>query len=214
VRVPRPRRAEIDGARIPQDDGRATLRIEHRGEVRTLVVTPPVVRAGLAGVVLARLVAPLDLVAVSVGTNEAAPPELAAAASLRPRLESWEVFAEVRTARAPGADDAIAFTGVGGTTVVVRGDGSVDDPAGLVAEGTLAFRAYADRFRVGFVLPSAWIERIDGDAVVALGLRRSGAAGVGDAPFASVPWRTRPRLLGIDLLGGGARVGETLYSAP
>jgi hypothetical protein len=214
VRVPRPRRAEIDGARIPQDDGRATLRIEHRGEVRTLVVTPPVVRAGLAGVVLARLVAPLDLVAVSVGTNEAAPPELAAAASLRPRLESWEVFAEVRTARAPGADDAIAFTGVGGTTVVVRGDGSVDDPAGLVAEGTLAFRAYADRFRVGFVLPSAWIERIDGDAVVALGLRRSGAAGVGDAPFASVPWRTHPRLLGIDLLGGGARVGETLYSAP
>jgi hypothetical protein len=219
VRVPRPRRAEIDGARIPQDDGRATLRIEHRGEVRTLVVTPPVVRAGVAGVVLARLVAPLDLVSVSVGTDAPAPPELAAAASLRPRLESWEVFAEVRTGRAPTAEDAIALTGAGGATITVRGDGSVDDPAGLVAAdpggaGTLEFRAFADRFRVGFVLPPAWIERVEGDAVVALGLRRTGPEGVADAPFAAVPWRATPRLLGVDLLGGGARVGETLYSAP
>lgn len=214
VRVPRPRRSEIDGAPSPQDDGRATLRIDHRGEVRTLAVTPPVVRSGVAGVVLARLALPLDLVAVSLGTDAAAPPELATVASLRPRLEAWEVFAEVRTPRAPGAADAIAFTGTGGATVTVRGDGSVDDPAGLVAEGTLAFRAYADRFRVGFMLPAAWIERVAGDAVVSLGLRRTGAAGVADAPFASVPWRTRPRLLGIDLLGGGARVGETLYSAP
>ncbi|MBI1303378.1 MAG: hypothetical protein GC172_06285 [Phycisphaera sp.] len=219
VRVPRPRRAEIDGARIPQDDGRATLRIEHRGEVRMLVVTPPVVRAGLAGVVLSRFVAPLDLVSVSMGTSADAPTELAAVASLRPRLGSWEVFAEVRTGRAPTADDAIVLVGAGGTAITVRGNGAVDDPAGLVsadpnASGTLEFRAYADRFRVGFVLPPAWIDRIEGDAVVMLGLRRTGPEGVADAPFAAVPWRATPRLLGVDLLGGGARVGETLYSAP
>ena len=74
--------------------------------------------------------------------------------------------------------------------------------------------AQDEPLKVGFMLPAAWIERVAGDAVVALGLRRTGAAGVADAPFASVPWRTCPRLLGIDLLGGGARVGETLYSAP
>jgi len=214
ARIPRPRRVSADGTRAAHDDAGATLRVEHGGEVRTLAVTPPVVRAGVAGVVVGRFLAPLDLVAISAGDGDAGAVLSAGAVSLRPRLDAWEVFAEVRTGAAPTAADAVLFAGAAGSSLTVRGDGSVEDAHGLLADAALEFRAYGDRFRVAFALPPAWIERVDGEAVVALGLRRSGAGGWVDAPFATVPWRARPRTIGIDLLGGGARLRETLYSAP
>jgi hypothetical protein len=84
--------------------------------------------------------------------------------------------------------------------VRVRGDGTIDDPSGVLAGATVEWKAYKDRFRLSFALPPAWIDRVEGRADVALGLRRSGAQGSVDAPFASVPWRETPRTVSFDLL--------------
>jgi hypothetical protein len=78
-------------------------------------------------------------------------------ASLRPRLEGWEVFAEVHCSGGPTQHHALVVAGANGTHVVVRGDGSVEDADALIAslgpDAAVEFRAFSDRFRVSFALP-------------------------------------------------------------
>jgi hypothetical protein len=94
--------------------------------------------------------------------------------------------------------------GANGTHVVVRGDGSVEDADALIAslgpDAAVEFRAFSDRFRVSFALPSAWIERVDAAAIAEIGFRRIAPEGQADAPLASVPWRRLPRTVRVDLL--------------
>lgn len=207
VRIPRPVRPTPDAAPVRSDDGQPSprgdtpsLRIEHRGQAQIVTVSPGTLPAGAAGPVLVAFRSPLTLVTASSGAVVPAPDSLRTFVSLRPRLEGWEFFAEVRCPSGPAAADAITFVGADGTAVTVRGDGSVDDPAGVLAGAAVEWKAYKDRFRLGFQLPPAWIDRVDGRAVAAIGVRRSGAQGSADAPFASVPWRRTPRTVAVDLL--------------
>lgn len=209
IRIPRPARADADPSAAPPAESEAglarrnespALRIEHRGQARIVAVSPEVLPVGNAGPSLASFRRPLTLVSAASGATTPAPDPLRTFVSLRPRLDGWEVFAEVRCAAAPTADDALAIVGKDGTMVRVRGDGSVEDPNGVLAGAAVEWKAYKDRFRLGFPLPPAWIDRVAGRADVALGFRRSGAQGSVDAPFASVPWREIPRAVSFDLL--------------
>lgn len=207
VRIPRPARSSSDAAPARSDDGppaprgdTLALRIEHRGQAQIVTASPEVIPAGVAGPVLVAFRRPLTLVSASSGAAVLAPDALRTFVSLRPRLEGWEVFAEVRCPNGPSAADAITVVGADGSALTVRGDGSVDDPAGLLAGATVEWKAYKDRFRLGFQLPPAWIDRVDGRAVASIGVRRIGAQDSADAPFASVPWRRTPRAVAVDLL--------------
>jgi hypothetical protein len=211
VRIPRPARAgaEGDAGASPSGEGvpdparrseSPALRIEHRGQARIVAVSPEVLPVGNAGPSLAAFRQPLTLVSAVSGAAMPAVDSLRTFVSLRPRLEGWEVFAEVRCPDGPTAADALAIVGHDGTVVRVRGDGAVDDPGGVLAGALVEWKAYKDRFRLGFPLPPAWIDRVSGRADVALGFRRSGAQGSVDAPFASVPWRESPRTVSFDLL--------------
>lgn len=214
VRLARPTRPTSDGEPSAQDspasgaardaDVRSALRIEHRGRARTVPVVPERLDAGPAGPTYPAFLQSLDLVSVSSGAVQRAPEALRTIASLRPRLVDWEVFAEVRCPRGPTRDDAILVAGANGTSILVRGDGSVEDPDGLIAglgpEAAVEFKAYPDRFRVSFVLPSAWIDRVDAAAIAEIGFRRFAVEGQADAPLASVPWRRLPRTVRTDLL--------------
>lgn len=207
VRIPRPVRTTTDAPPARSDDGQPAprgdtlaLRIEHRGQAQIVTASPEAIPAGVAGPVLVAFRQPLTLVSASSGAAVPAPDSLRTFVALRPRLEGWEVFAEVRCPSGPGAADAITMVGADGTALTVRGDGSIDDPAGVLAGATVEWKAYKDRFRLGFQLPPAWIDRVDGRAVASIGVRRIGAQGSADAPFASVPWRRTPRAVAVDLL--------------
>jgi len=207
VRIPRPARSVADAAPARSDDGQSAprgdtlaLRIEHRGQAQIVTVSPEAIPAGAAGPVLVAFRRPLTLVSASSGAAVPAPDALRTFVSLRPRLEGWEVFAEARCPNGPSAADAITLVGADGSALTVRGDGSVDDPAGLLAGAAVEWKAYKDRFRLGFQLPPAWIDRVDGRAVASIGVRRIGAQDSADAPFASVPWRRTPRAVAVDLL--------------
>lgn len=209
VRIPRPSRPEADPNAPPPaetEGGLArrveapSLRIEHRGQARIVAVSPEVLPVGTTGPSLASFREPLTLVSAVTGAPMPAPDRLRVFVSLRPRLDGWEVFAEVRCPDGPTAADALAIVGAGATMVRVRGDGTIEDPNGVLAGAAVEWKAYKDRFRLAFPLPPAWIDRVAGRADVALGFRRSDAQGSVDAPFASVPWRETPRTVSFDLL--------------
>ena len=200
VRIPRPRGTEVDGVPMRNDDGRLALRIEHRGQARTVDVSAERLPVGAAGPIFVAFRRPFTLVTAASGAVLGAPESLRTFASLRPRLEGWEVFAEVRCDGGPSAADAIVIAGRGGAVVTVRGDGSIDDPAGVLGGTPVEWRAYEDRFRVGFQLPPAWVDRVSGAAIASLGFRRIGAQGTVEAPLAGVPWRRAPRTAPFDLL--------------
>lgn len=202
VKLARPTRApDDDGKRAQSDaDNRDVLRIEHRGQARAVTMSARTLPAEAAGPVIAGFQRPLSLVAAATGASLAAPEGLVTIASLRPRLEGWELFAEVRCPDGPTAADSLVVVGVGGARVTVRGDGSVDDPDGVLVGTTVEVKSYPDRYRMGFQVPARWISRVDGKALVELGLRRTGTQGSADAPFASAPWRRLPRTVAFDLL--------------
>ena len=209
VRIPRPSRSEADPNAPPPTETEAglsrrgdapSLRIEHRGQARIVAASPEMLPVGTTGPALVSFRQALTLVSAVTGAAMPAPDGLRTFVSLRPRLDGWEVFAEVRCPDGPTEADALAIVGLGATTVRVRGDGTIDDPSGVLAGATVEWKAYKDRFRLSFALPPAWIDRVEGRADVALGLRRSGAQGSVDAPFASVPWRETPRTVSFDLL--------------
>lgn len=208
ARLARPVRRIDDGALTeptrPAPDARCALRVEHRGQVRTIPVAPEYTDAGPAGLAFLLFQQPLDIVSAAGAGAQVAGGSLRTYVSLRPRLEGWEVFAEVRNPNGVTAADAVLVAGAGGTAIRVRGDGSIDDEAGLIAamglDSGVSFKAFADRFRVSFPLPSAWIERVDGGAIVEIGFRRESAQGWADAPLATVPWKPRPRTVRLDIL--------------
>jgi hypothetical protein len=197
VRLERPLRPDIG-------DARSALRIEHRGQARTVPIVPVRLAAGASGPLYAAFQRSLDLVSAASGALQRAPESMRTVASLRPRLEGWEVFAEVHCPGGPTQHHALVVAGANGTHVVVRGDGSVEDADALIAslgpDAAVEFRAFSDRFRVSFALPSAWIERVDAAAIAEIGFRRIAPEGQADAPLASVPWRRLPRTVRVDLL--------------
>ncbi len=211
VRVPRPLRAAIDGAPIPTD-ALDTLHLENRGKVRRFIATKDAVPAGIAGVSFGNFQAPLDLTAVTLGTEPTLAPRTIA--SLRPRLDGWEIYVEARDAEpvtAAAADGSIDATlpatdsceviGPNESVITVNALGQVDDPSGaLEGSSGVEFRRYADRYRFGFTVPPSWLERREGQTIVRLGVRRRMHAAWFDAPFASVPWRVNARTVGVDIL--------------
>lgn len=205
VRLERPRPASIDGVAI-RDDRIDRLRVENREKARTLDVAPASLAAGVAGPSFALLAPPLDLVSVATAVRRTGAPVPMTVASIRPRLDRWEIFVEARTG-ASGSDaaalDAVQVVGPRGELIEIAADGSVDDPAGALGEGTPpSFARFADRYRTSFTVPPSWIDRSDGKALVELGFRRRvGPTASFDAPAAVTPWRRLPRTILIDLLG-------------
>ncbi|MDI9402611.1 MAG: hypothetical protein QM516_01955 [Limnohabitans sp.] len=201
VRVARPHAATIDGAPIPRDAA-DMLRVEHNGAVRILPALPIAIDAGVEGRTLLNFVQPIDLAAVSsAGKSQsvAASPVPRTMASLRPRLDGWEIFVEARDLIA-GANDSVEIAGPNGAVVRVSSAGAVDDPTGALAGSAgVAFAAYPDQYRLGFVVPPTWIDRRDGRLVVPIGFRRSVGDARFDAPFAAAPWRAIPRTIPIDI---------------
>ena len=200
VRIPRPARPLVDGIPVRDDDARLAFRIEHRGQARTVNIDPEVIPAGAAGPAIVAFRRPLTIVTAASGADIPAPDSLRTFASLRPRLDGWEVFAELRCPDGPTAADELLIAGADGSTVTIRGDGSVDDPGGVLAGAAFEWKAYNDRFRLGFRLPPAWIDRVSASAIGSIGFRRSGAQGVVEAPRTGVPWRPAPRTVPFDLL--------------
>ena len=207
VRFPRPRCAEIDGVPIPVA-GLDMLRVENRGQVRRITTSPGVIGASVGGNSFVAFTPPLDLVTVATGARSAATPIPRTLAALRPRLEGWEIFVEARgfaqssTLPDPRAiRDAIEIVGPAGASITVRSDGSVDDPTdALEGLGGVRFRTFSDRYRIGFTVPPAWIDRSGGRTIVTLGFRRRLDGVFFDAPLAVVPWREVPRTIDIDIL--------------
>lgn len=200
VRLARPTRPTGDDARPAASDERDELRIEHRGQARAIPLSPIALPVGTFGQSITTFRRPLNLVTAATGIALDAPESLRTTASLRPRLEGWEIFVEARCAGAPTALDSLRIVGAGGTAITVRGDGSVEDPSGVLAGASVEWKVYPDRFRLGLQVPTKWISRVDGSALVELGFRRTGRGGAADAPFASVPWRDAPRPVAFDLL--------------
>ncbi|MFM1824235.1 MAG: hypothetical protein RI967_2501 [Planctomycetota bacterium] len=225
VRIPRAARVRAPrGAVAPE-----LLRLEHDGHARTIAVTPAEVPAGVAGLSFAGFLRPTTLVDAASGlaTAGAALPE--GRASIRPRLDGWEIYLELEgvseAAEAePGAPQPIEVELFGGArhatdgaadlpSIRIRADGLAEDPTGLLAGTGYHARRHGDTLRVGFLVPPGWLDRVEGRAILSIGMRRAAFSGGGDAPYPSVPWRPTPRLARIDLL---ARDGAPilLYSAP
>ena len=199
VRILRPQRAAIDGVPIPTDT-LDMLHLENRGQVRRFAASNDALPAGVAGVSMANFVPPLDLVAVSTTARQSVAPRTLA--SLRPRLDGWEIFVEARDAGAVGSGlDAAEVIGPNGATITVHASGLVDDPSAALEGSTgVNFHNYSDRYRFGFAVPPSWLDHSDGRTIVRLAFRRRIGASTFDAPFASVPWRSSARSIGIDIL--------------
>ena len=241
VRIPR-------AARVRSARGAITaelLRLEHDGHARTIAVTPAEVPAGAAGISFAGFLRPTTLVDAASGLATAGAALPSGRASIRPRLDGWEIYLELEglpfeglpfeepppdglpgTAQrsAPGAPRPVVVELFGGArhatdgaaelpSIRIHADGIADDPNGLLAGTGYHARRHGDALRVGFLVPPGWLERVEGRAILSIGMRRGAFSGGGDAPYPSVPWRPTPRLARIDLL---ARDGAPilLYSAP
>ncbi|MEY3023071.1 MAG: hypothetical protein RIS86_2269 [Planctomycetota bacterium] len=226
IRIPRPSRARLARSAVTTE----LLRLEHGPHARTIAVTPAEVPAGVAGIAFAGFLRPTTLVDAATGlaTSGAAAPS--ATASIRPRLDGWEIYLELTGlpplagASDPGTPHPVVAELFGGAlhatdgdatlpAIRIHADGIAEDPTGLLAGAGFRARRHGDALRVGFLVPPGWIDRVEGRAVLSVGMRRTAFSGGGDAPYPSVPWRPTPRLARIDLL---ARDGAPilLYSAP
>ncbi|MFZ9914695.1 MAG: hypothetical protein ACO3IB_05075 [Phycisphaerales bacterium] len=201
MRIARPTPPEVDGAAIPRNEALA-LRMEHRGQARSITVLPESLPAGMAGCTLARFVRPLALVAVAPGVERATDGTAPTFAAVRPRLTGWEIFLEARvpTGVDPSQAGRMVIAGPRGTSIAIAADGSVEDPDGLLGGAPIEFAVYPDRIRAGFAVPPSWIDRSDGAMVLSLGFSRETPVGRQDAPFAGTPWRALPKRVRIDLL--------------
>ncbi len=200
VRVPRPIAPSIDGVAIVRNET-DLLRLEHRGQSRTISVPPTSIASSASGVAWSGFRRSLDLVSVATGTELDPDPALRTYAALRPRLEGWEIFVEARTATQGSAADRVIIVSALGDSISIAADGTLDDIGNVLAgAGGFEFRSYADRFRASFVLPAAWIDRTSARGIVGLGFRRVSNAGEADAPYASVPWRASARVARVDIL--------------
>lgn len=115
---------------------------------------------------------------------------------MRERLAGWEVFVE---AASPAPGDAIVAAGSGMSSVRIGDDGAATVDGCEVAADSVEFAAYPDRIRASFYVPPEWISREDDATIVEVGFRREIAAGFVDALLPTVPWRTRPRAMALDL---------------
>ncbi|MFM7050824.1 MAG: hypothetical protein ACKOYN_01635, partial [Planctomycetota bacterium] len=154
MRLARPEGPVIDGARIARNEP-LTLRIEHRGQARRIIVLPDALPAGVAGCTVARFVRPLDLVAVATAVERATDGSYPTFAAVRPRLSGWEIFIDARVPAGvdPSQAGRIVVAGPRGTAIAIAADGTVDDPEGLLAGAPVEFAVYPDRIRAGFVVP-------------------------------------------------------------
>lgn len=224
VRIPRAARVRGPRGAVATE----LLRLEHDGHARTIAVTPAEVPAGVAGLSFAGFLRPTTLVDAAGGLATAGASLPMGRASVRPRLDGWEIYLELEgipeAAVEPGAPRPVVVELFGGArhatdgaaelpSIRIRADGIADDPTGLLAGTGYHARRHGDALRIGFLVPPGWIERVEGRAILSLGMRRGAFSGGGDAPYPSVPWRPTPRLARIDLL---ARDGAPilLYSAP
>lgn len=205
ARVARRVPAPTDDVPVPRAPAE-TLVIEHRDQAKRVVGPPSVLGAGASGPAFGTFLRPLDIVGIATGGAQSASPQYQTRASLRPRLDGWEVFVEAFSPRDadPVARGRVTVVGPGGETVTIAADGSVTDAAGVLGEPAgVGFAAYPDRFRASFLLPPSWIDRSGGETMVTLGFRRESAAGRSDAVFPATPWRRLPRAVRVDLFGGG-----------
>jgi hypothetical protein len=142
------------------------------------------------------MVAPLNLAAVAAGRRGAPAVAGGSRVSVRERLAGWEVFVEAASL-APG--EAIVACGARGGTVRIGDDGAATVEGCEVPADAVEFALYPGRVRASFFVPPEWIVREDDATIVEVGFRREFAAGFVDALAPTVPWRTRPRTVALDL---------------
>lgn len=173
------------------------LRISSGNSSLNLLVPPAFLPSDARGVEFAEFAAPLTLARVQGLSSAAAPALRSVRVAIRERLSGWEIYAELN-----GSEGSITAVGTKQGSVRVDAGGSVGvEQCGIEAE-TVEFTAYESSVRASFVVPVEWILRSEDDearTILEVGLRRECAGGFVDAPFASVPWRPRPRTAAIDL---------------
>ena len=175
------------------------LRIACGGTEANATAPPGVIPVAAGGLDVRELVAPLNLAAVAaVAAGKRVAPAVAGGSriSVRERLAGWEVFVE---AASPAPGDAIVAAGSGMSSVRIGDDGAATVDGCEVAADSVEFAAYPDRIRASFYVPPEWISREDDATIVEVGFRREIAAGFVDALLPTVPWRTRPRAMALDL---------------
>jgi hypothetical protein len=205
ARIARRVPAASDDLPVPRAPAESLV-IEHRDQSKRVVGPPSVLGAGASGPAFGTFLRPLDIVGIATGGAQSASPQYQTRASLRPRLDGWEVFIEASFPRNADleARGRVTVVGPAGEAVTIAADGSVTDVAGILGEHAgVDFAAYPDRFRASFLVPPSWIDRSGGETMVTLGFRRESAAGRSDAVFPATPWRRLPRAVRVDLFGGG-----------
>ena len=189
---------------------------------------PPAVGARPPGVRFGPFRAPLTLGEIQMRQFAAVPSERATTAQLRRLGGRWEVFFDCRrplpdaeaapraARRLPSFDSADTVRGIESVTLFIGPEAHGDEPRIAltvpevgpwrlfegVDDGTLEIhrRAYEDRWYCRLVLPDAWLLPTHGPAAL-LGCRRAhdDSPQVETSPHASVPWRSDPGRLAVDL---------------
>ncbi|MFM7134270.1 MAG: hypothetical protein ACKO0W_08140 [Planctomycetota bacterium] len=123
ARVARRVPAPSDDAPVPRAPAE-TLVVEHRDQSRRVVGPPSVLGAGVSGPAFGTFLRPLDLVGIATGGAQSAPPQYQTRASLRPRLDGWEVFVEASFPRDAdlAARGRVTVVGPGGEAVTIAID--------------------------------------------------------------------------------------------
>ena len=172
------------------------LRISCGGFEENATAPPAVLPVAAGGLDVREMVAPLNLAAVAAGRRGAPAVAGGSRVSVRERLAGWEVFVEAASL-APG--EAIVACGARGGTVRIGDDGAATVEGCEVPADAVEFALYPGRVRASFFVPPEWIAREDDATIVEVGFRREFAAGFVDALAPTVPWRTRPRTVALDL---------------
>ena len=203
------RRARIERAAVVrsafaagQPDAIERLQVSCEGHAENLQVSPGMIRVPGGGLTLSECFAPLNLVSVARDGRGAMRLSTTRIA-VRERLTGWELFLDVGGV---DGDDAVAAqehalwtVGSDGGSVRVDGSGAVTILESSLGAEAVEFAAFPERFRAATVFPSEWIRREEGTTILQVGFRRLFPGGFADAPFATVPWRTRPRTIELEL---------------
>jgi len=201
VRIARPTVA-VNVLGAEQDERIESLRVEFSTGAKKIDLPKGTQPSEPQGFELKDFFAPLNLVTVSGEDRTPPEPVGGSYAALRPRLAGWELFVEARTAATLAeASNWIAAYGPAGRMIRIDALGAVTkESCDDLAPDAVEFAHFPDRFRGGFVVPSGWTKRTDDATIIEVGFRRAWRAGFVDAPFPTVPWRSRPRTQAIDIM--------------